>query len=71
VPWESGTKSCTFPTGVTATWNIISDAQQRPNFSAVGDAYNGQSWVVYKDDKHRMYTDAAGNACTSIYYLLN
>lgn len=34
--WEGSSQSCTFPTGVTFTWNIPSSAQSQPNYSSVG-----------------------------------
>lgn len=35
-PWEGASRSVTFTSGVTFTWNIRSDSQDLPNYSAVG-----------------------------------
>jgi hypothetical protein len=34
--WEGGSQSCTFPTGVTFSWNIPPNAQSLPDYSYIG-----------------------------------
>ncbi|KAK3942813.1 hypothetical protein QBC46DRAFT_231582, partial [Diplogelasinospora grovesii] len=68
--WEGGSKSCTFPTGVTFTWDIESNAQSQANYAYVGSGSNGfRSFAGYKDDQHTAlqynYHD-----CDSIYYFI-
>ncbi|KAK4224307.1 hypothetical protein QBC38DRAFT_485810 [Podospora fimiseda] len=71
ITWEGGYKSCTFPTGVTFWWNIVSNAQSYANFAVVGNGGNGYTnFVIRKDDKHTFYTDGYGTACKTIYYSL-
>ncbi|KAK1753115.1 hypothetical protein QBC47DRAFT_424474 [Echria macrotheca] len=70
--WEGGDKRCTFPgTGTEFKWNIRSDAQSQANYVNVGTGNNGfHGFTIFKDDKHVMYKDGNGNACSSIYYAL-
>ncbi|KAM7214719.1 hypothetical protein V8F06_009884 [Rhypophila decipiens] len=67
--WE-GSSSCTFSTGVIYSWTIFWDSHSKPNYSKVGTGYNGNNWVIRKDDQHVMFYDGNGNACRSIYYSL-
>ena len=69
ITWEQSWQ-CTFPTGVTFSWGIRSDAQSLPDFSEVGTGFNGQGWRIFKDNKHRMFYDGSGRSCNSIYYSL-
>ncbi|KAL8393866.1 hypothetical protein RB595_003571 [Gaeumannomyces hyphopodioides] len=72
ITWERSNGSCRFSTGVTFTWGIASNAQSFPNFQQVGDGGNGGThFKIFKDDKHRMYTDGNGYSCKSIYYGLS
>ncbi|KAH6622684.1 hypothetical protein F5144DRAFT_517088 [Chaetomium tenue] len=68
--WEGGSQSCTFPTGVTFTWNIPSGAQSQPNYSSVGSGSNGyRSFAGYKDD-HVNGASYNYHSCEKIYYYI-
>ncbi|KAL8341043.1 hypothetical protein RB601_006914 [Gaeumannomyces tritici] len=72
ITWERANGSCRFSTGVTFTWGIASNAQSFADFQQVGDGGNGgTNFRIFKDNKHRMYTDGNGNSCKSIYYGLS
>ncbi|KAK4099288.1 hypothetical protein N658DRAFT_453303, partial [Parathielavia hyrcaniae] len=49
--WKGGSQSCTFPSGVSFSWNIRSDAQSQPNYANVGSGSNNyRSFAGFKDD---------------------
>ncbi|KAK3390289.1 hypothetical protein B0H63DRAFT_519519 [Podospora didyma] len=69
--WAAHPGSCTFSTGVTFLWNLVSNAQTYPNYAVVGSASNGfRSFTCRKDHKHIMFYDGNGYSCRSIYYCL-
>ncbi|KAH6614481.1 hypothetical protein B0J18DRAFT_439436 [Chaetomium sp. MPI-SDFR-AT-0129] len=70
--WEQDGKKCTFPTGVTFTSHIDSDAQSRPLYSWSGWGSNGfKNWDCYRDDGHKLYEYSGpewATVCSSVYY---
>ncbi|KAK3682955.1 hypothetical protein B0T22DRAFT_445112 [Podospora appendiculata] len=70
VTWE-GSGACAFTSGTVFSYSIQANAQSQPNYSQVGMGKNPfHTYRIYKDDKHRMYTEGSGNVCSSIYYAL-
>ncbi|KAH6621524.1 hypothetical protein B0J18DRAFT_229071 [Chaetomium sp. MPI-SDFR-AT-0129] len=66
--WEGSSQSCTFPTGVTFSWNIPSNAQSQPNYSSVGSGSNGyRSFAGHKDD-HTAGPSYNYHSCEKVYY---
>ncbi|KAF8862800.1 hypothetical protein BDZ45DRAFT_798721 [Acephala macrosclerotiorum] len=64
--------SASFSTGVTFTWEIAANGFDQPVGTYVGYGGNGyNSYNIYKDDFHYMFTDGYGEACYSLYYCLD
>ncbi|KAK4215156.1 hypothetical protein QBC37DRAFT_282323 [Rhypophila decipiens] len=68
--WEGGSKSCTFPTGVTFTWNIPSNAQSQADYSWVGTGSNTyRTFNGYKDNKDgSLHYPSFVQRCSKIYW---
>ncbi|KAL2143660.1 hypothetical protein VTI28DRAFT_10167 [Corynascus sepedonium] len=68
--WEGSEQSCTFPTGVTFTWNIPSDAQSRPDYTYIGSGSNGHRDFAGFKDNHGSAMSYDYHSCEKIYYYI-
>ncbi|KAG7285204.1 hypothetical protein NEMBOFW57_009825 [Staphylotrichum longicolle] len=67
--WEGGPQSCTFPSGVTFSWNIPANAQSQADYTSVGSGSNGyRSFAGYKDNKVSGASYGGSHSCKKIYY---
>ncbi|PMD45889.1 PR-1-like protein [Hyaloscypha variabilis F] len=66
--WEQQNQSVTFPDGNVFTWSINADAQAQAFGTQVGTAKNNyQSYTIFKDDQHIVYSENGLNYKT-IYW---
>ncbi|KAH6649382.1 hypothetical protein F5144DRAFT_4192 [Chaetomium tenue] len=70
--WEQDGKHCSFPTGVTFTTHIDSDAQSRPLYSWSGWGTNGfKNFNCYRDNGRKLYERSGPEwafLCNVVYY---
>ncbi|KAK4153443.1 hypothetical protein C8A00DRAFT_33806 [Chaetomidium leptoderma] len=72
--WEQDGQKCTFPTSVTFTTHIDSDAQTRPLYSWSGWGTNGyKNFDCYRDNGRQLFTTSGpewANSYNSVYYCI-
>ncbi|KAK3902855.1 hypothetical protein C8A05DRAFT_33429 [Staphylotrichum tortipilum] len=72
--WEQDGQHCSFPTGVTFTTHLDSDAASRPLYSWAGWGSNGyKNFNCYKDNGRKLYETSGpewAKPCSSIYYCI-
>ncbi|KAK0717974.1 hypothetical protein B0T26DRAFT_606702, partial [Lasiosphaeria miniovina] len=66
--WEGGNKSCTFPSGITFSWEIPLDAQSNPDYTGIGRGWNGRRTFGGYKDNHRRTFYWRSHTCVKIYY---
>ncbi|KAH8895336.1 hypothetical protein GQ53DRAFT_820170 [Thozetella sp. PMI_491] len=65
--WETS-GGCTFPSGVSFTWNIASGSNTKPYGTDVGSGSNGFNDMVCKKDSDVYMFSYDGEACDTIYW---